>query len=143
MHLIFGGAYQGKLEYALSLEATSKDASKVYNFKTIAECETPMECIEMLEPAKNIPSNCEIINHFERFTYACADNGKDPVEYLKNNLAFFKDKIIIADDVSQGIVPLDQTERAWREINGRALAYLAKEAKQVTRVFCGIPEKIK
>ncbi len=142
MHLIFGGAYQGKLEYALSqLESGGLEA--VYTFKNEDECATPVEALEMLNPAKNISKDCKIINHLERFSYACVNHEQNPIEYLKAHSELIKDRIIIAEDISQGIVPLDQTERAWREANGRMLAYLAGEATCVTRVFCGIAERIK
>lgn len=54
-----------------------------------------------------------------------------------------KDKIIIIDDISQGVVPMDKTLRAWREATGRAMLYLSEEADEVYRVFCGIGQKIK
>ena len=46
-------------------------------------------------------------------------------------------------DMSQGIVPMDKEERAAREMNGRLMIYLAGEADEVVRVFCGIGERIK
>jgi adenosyl cobinamide kinase/adenosyl cobinamide phosphate guanylyltransferase len=33
--------------------------------------------------------------------------------------------------------------RDWREMVGRTLTYLGKEAKEVTRVFCGLPQQLK
>jgi adenosyl cobinamide kinase/adenosyl cobinamide phosphate guanylyltransferase len=58
-----------------------------------------------------------------------------------NNL--LQNKILILDDISQGIVPMDPILRQWREATGRAMLYLSKEAKEVYRVFCGIGEKLK
>ena len=46
-------------------------------------------------------------------------------------------------DISQGVVPVDPLQRAWREACGRALIYLAQEAGEVYRVFCGLPERLK
>lgn len=54
-----------------------------------------------------------------------------------------QDKIVIARDISQGIVPIDSVQRAWREASGRAMMYLAGEAEEVYRVFCGLSEKLK
>ena len=53
------------------------------------------------------------------------------------------DKIIIMDDVSQGVVPIDTDRRAWREDVGRTMLWLAKEADEVHRVFCGLGQRIK
>ena len=50
---------------------------------------------------------------------------------------------LITDDISCGIVPLDDKERAWREASGRLLSFLAKRADTVTRVFCGLPLEVK
>ena len=54
----------------------------------------------------------------------------------------FGDKVIF-DDISCGIVPLDDKERAWREASGRLLSFLAKRADTVTRIFCGLPLEVK
>ena len=55
----------------------------------------------------------------------------------------FKDKIIICDDISEGIVPLKKEDRLWREVTGKLLQEISKEANEVYRVFCGIPMEIK
>ena len=47
------------------------------------------------------------------------------------------------DDVSQGVVPIDTDRRAWREDVGRTMLWLAKEADEVHRVFCGLGQRIK
>ena len=51
--------------------------------------------------------------------------------------------MLISTDVSQGIVPVDAVMRAFREMNGRLMLYLAEEAEQVVRVFCGIGRREK
>ena len=49
----------------------------------------------------------------------------------------------MAADTSQGVVPMDKDVRAAREASGRLLTYLAGEADEVHRVFCGIGKRIK
>lgn len=169
MKLIFGGAYQGKLEYALSLiESDSEKETKVnkdnvklkqsaknnsagantlvYTCPDIRTCASPEECLAALDPAKAISAMKPapvIIDHLERMVYALIDAGRDPVEYVKKNINLLRERIIIIEDISQGVVPIDTKERAWREANGRVMALLAKEAAFVTRVFCGIPQQLK
>ena len=63
--------------------------------------------------------------------------------YIKENINLFKDKIIISDEISSGIVPLKKEDRMWREETGRCLQYLSKESSCVYRVFCGISTIIK
>ena len=38
---------------------------------------------------------------------------------------------------------MDPRERAWRELHGQVLRFLAERAKGVTRIFCGLPEVLK
>ena len=54
-----------------------------------------------------------------------------------------QDKILIVNDISQGIVPMERENRDWREMTGRAMLYISKEADEVYRVFCGLGSKIK
>lgn len=51
--------------------------------------------------------------------------------------------VIISDEVGNGVVPMKQQDRQWREACGRILIALAAEATSVERVICGIPQKIK
>ena len=73
----------------------------------------------------------------------CVKDGIEPRDILCENINMLQDKIVIARDISQGIVPIDSVQRAWREASGRAMMYLAGEAEEVYRVFCGLSEKLK
>lgn len=53
------------------------------------------------------------------------------------------DAVVVANEVGAGVVPVDASERAFREAVGRALCVVARESCQVTRVVCGIPARIK
>ena len=130
MILVFGGAYQGKLEYALDkFDMTAED---VYRCSRDGE----------LDLSKTV------IYGLEEFVYWCTENGAEAKEVLagrftSDELQPYADKIFIANDVSQGLVPMDATDRAFREMMGRTLLYLAKEADEVHRVFCGIGQRLK
>ncbi len=126
MILIFGGAYQGKLEYALkTYRLTEKD---VYH----CDLETMV-----------INFDKKVIDNLERFILACIKEDVSARECLEDNIDKLRDKIVICDDISQGVVPMDKTERAWREMTGRCMTYLGQEAEEVIRVFCGIGSKVK
>ena len=126
MILIFGGAYQGKLDYALgTYNLTAKD---VYH----CDIETMV-----------INFDRKVIYNLERFILACIKEDVSAKECLEDNIEKLRDKIIICDDISQGVVPMDKTERAWREMTGRCMTYLGQEADEVIRVFCGIASKVK
>ena len=130
MILVFGGAYQGKLEYALDkFDMTAED---VYRCSRDGE----------MDLSKTV------IYGLEEFVYWCTENGVEAKEVLagrftSDELQPYADKIFIANDVSQGLVPMDATDRAFREMMGRTLLYLAKEADEVHRVFCGIGQRLK
>lgn len=122
MILIIGGAYQGKTEYA----------KKTYGLQDadIFTCENT-----------DIDPNARAIRHLERFALACVRAGKEPAEVL--NAIDLSDKILICEDISCGVVPMDAVEREWREAVGRMNAMLAAKAARVTRLFCGLPLELK
>lgn len=126
MILIFGGAYQGKLQYALdTYNLSSRD---------VHSCE---------EETMVINFDKRVIYGLEKFVWACLKEDINPVECLEANIEKLEDKIIICCDNSSGVVPMDKLERAWREMNGRSMMYLAERADAVTRVFCGLGEQVK
>ena len=125
MVLIFGGAYQGKLDFAM----------KKFNIKDT----DIFTCTEDSFPY----FSKKIIDRAELFFLKCVKDGIEPRDILCENINMLQDKIVIARDISQGIVPIDSVQRAWREASGRAMMYLAGEAEEVYRVFCGLSEKLK
>ena len=130
MILVFGGAYQGKLEYALDkFDMTAED---VYRCSRDGE----------MDLSKTV------IYGLEEFVYWCTENGWEAKAVLESRFDMdadvpFLDKIFIANDVSQGLVPMNATDRAFREMMGRTLLHLAKEAEEVHRVFCGLGQRLK
>ena len=125
MVLIFGGAYQGKLDFAM----------KKFNIKDT----DIFTCTEDSFP----DFSKKLIDRAELIFLKCVKDGIEPRDILCENINMLQDKIVIARDISQGIVPIDSVQRAWREASGRAMMYLAGEAEEVYRVFCGLSEKLK
>ena len=66
---------------------------------------------------------------------------KEPADVLAG-LAL-SGKILICEDISCGVVPMDAETREWREAVGRMNAALAAQADTVTRIFCGLPLELK
>ena len=124
MILIYGGAYNGKLQYV----------KENYDIKEedIYYCED-----------SNIDFSKKVIYGLHKFTYENSNNEKVSIDYLKENINKLQDKIIICDEINSGIVPINKNERIWREDTGRALQYLSKNANKVVRVFFGIPTVLK
>ena len=126
MVLIYAGAYQGKLDFA----------RKNFGIKDedICYCNSDMESIDFGK---------KVIYGLEKFIYGYEKRGQSADEYIKAQLPLMKKKIIICEDISRGLVPMDKLERAWRETNGRVVNAVAAEADEVYTVFCGIESRIK
>lgn len=125
MELIIGGAFQGKTAFVKENFGISDE--------DILVCEKESET--------NFDKKC--ITHLERFSYWCVEHGFEPSEYFYEHAENISDKIIVCDDISCGVVPINKTERAWREANGRLLIKLSKDSEHVTRVFCGLSQRLK
>lgn len=115
MVLIIGGAFQGKLSYAL----------KTYGL-------TESDVCDLAESGPLPGFRC--YRHLE----ALSRRG-DVTPYLP----LFENAVVIARQVNGGIVPMDGADRAWRECYGVLLQQLAQKAERVTRVFCGLSEELK
>ena len=114
MILIFGGAFQGKLDYA----------RKHWNFNE--------DDIFYCDDSLAIDLSKKVIYGLEKFCFACVCEDADAKGILKMYDEPLTDKIII-----------DTDRRAWREDVGRTMLWLAKEADEVHRVFCGLGQRIK
>ena len=122
MHLILGGASQGKTEYAKKLYALS-DAD-------VFVC-----------AGTEIPADARAVCHLECFVRACTERGLDALKAW--DALEFVPEIVICDEIACGVVPINAVDRLWREETGKLLRALAARAEKVTRVFCGLPLELK
>jgi adenosyl cobinamide kinase/adenosyl cobinamide phosphate guanylyltransferase len=125
MTLIFGGAYQGKLAYALErFNLTESDVSR---------CDSD---------EINMPAN-RIIYEVDKWILALVKKEADVEEAVRQFIVANKDAVIICSDISCGVVPTDPVLRKWREAVGKTLAALSHNSDEVIRLFCGIQTRIK
>ena len=124
MTLVIGGAYQGKLECVM----------EKHQGKSVCQC-------DLDNPEMDL--SADVINSLHLMMLAQIRAGVDSLTYINDKLPEMKDKIIICDDISCGVVPVDPETRQWRETAGRCLALLSKNADEVIRIFCGIESRIK
>lgn len=68
---------------------------------------------------------------------------RDLEDYQDLLPALLKKEVIICNEVGCGVIPMEESERNWRETVGRACCDLAKSAQSVIRVQCGIGTIIK
>jgi len=121
MKVIIGGAYQGKLEYAVN------------NFGIL-----PEEVCDLRTEKPDPHKTC--FYHMEAYVLRCLQNHQDPAEIIK---LIPDNAVVISDDISCGIVPMDPMHRACREAAGRLMNTLCTQADSVTRIFCGLPLVLK
>ena len=126
MILVFGGAYQGKLNYAM--ERFKAAEADVYR------CDDNNACM---------PKNKKIIYEIDKWILALVKTDADIEEAVQQFIDANQDAIVICNDISCGIVPVDPVLRKWREAAGRSLAALSRVSDETIRLFCGIPARIK
>ena len=128
--LIIGGAYQGKLTYAV--QRLGFNAAAVLDLAA---------------------AQCPVYIHFEALTQKIAAEYADLDAAVKRldddflaplfTLSEKKRTALIAREIGCGVVPLSEKDRLWRELHGAALAKAAAKADSVIRLFCGLPERLK
>ena len=126
MKLIIGGAYQGKREFA----------KKKYGF-------ADADVFDCAEHDGGIDFDAPCVCALEEYVRRAVKNGADATAHLKSHRGEWANTVFICGDISSGIVPMGADNRLWREETGRICSYLASEADEVYRVFCGIGMRIK
>lgn len=119
MEFVLGGAYQGKLEYAMEKHQISE--------------EMVCFCDENTRPEQF--KRC--VYGLEHYLLGCLRRGEEP------KLDFAEQSVVIMTDLFCGLVPVEEERRAWRELCGHAAAKIARDAAEVTRVFCGLTQSLK
>ena len=120
MILIIGGAWQGKLDFAKeSFGVTDKDVHTC----TAGEIDFSKRCIYKIEEVTGSYPN--------------------PIGYFQEHKDEWQNSILICEDIFCGVVPMGAENRAWRQNTGRLVQYLSKEADQVSRIFCGLEQRLK
>ena len=127
MKLVIGGYAQGKLNYVL--QKYKLQICKIY------DGEVPK--------GKEKEEGMVVINHFHNWVKEKIANEACPEEEILGFIEKNENCVIISDEIGNGIVPMEVSEREYRERTGRLLVELAKKAEEVERVLCGIGQKIK
>ena len=126
MVLIFGGAYQGKLEYAQT------------RFRLLQD-----DVIVCTEENIVCPEGKKIVYDVDRWILALIKEERNISEEVERFLSKNYESIVICNDISCGVVPIDPLLRKWREEVGRLLGLLAQQSAEVIRLYCGIPTILK
>lgn len=135
MHVILGGAHNGKRAYV---------EREILKF----------EKIDVLYFDGALPSNelqplgkCIIISQFEKILEPFLNEPEQIIaqeifSQIKQ-LEKYNNVYCICTDTSRGVVPLEKDARQLRDTCGRLYQLLCAHAKTVTRIWYGIPQHLK
>ena len=124
INIITGGAYQGKRDFAREYFGINNMLDgKICAYDEIFK------------------AGC--IFNFHMLIKRLIDENIDCIEFTKRIINENNDIVIITDEIGCGIIPLERSERIWRENAGKCGCMIAAESEKVIRIFCGIPDIIK
>lgn len=127
MILIFGGAFNGKLEYAINnLNITRNEFINGKNSN-----------INDIKNAKGIYNLHLLIKNMVN------EGIQDISEKIYNKVISSNVEVIISDEIGMGIIPIEKSDRILREENGKLLCKLNEISEKTIRVIYGIPQIIK
>lgn len=131
MILVIGGRSQGKSAYA---HENYKDASVFIDglqdiIKGWIVC-LPENYAESLKKT----GTADDMSEADILSSAFIDNVMSDIP---------EDAVVICDEVGCGIVPIERSERLYRDVVGHVCCYAASHAESVIRVSCGIGTRIK
>ncbi|MBB5179491.1 adenosyl cobinamide kinase/adenosyl cobinamide phosphate guanylyltransferase [Planomicrobium koreense] len=128
MHIVFGGAFNGKRQFVRGLPGCREAA-----------------WFEGELPRDSIPG--AVVAGLELWVKRQLENGTDERELnrlVQDAIAHQRPRQIwILTDINRGIVPADPLERELRDVLGRLYQQLFLQAASVTRIWYGIPETLK
>lgn len=167
MILITGGAWQGKREYAYGLMDTDSDKKLIIQGdRCSAEDMKRVQIVDQLHLWIKRKME-ELMPQAGRRGLAAgmgqsfdevSDDGWDERVFDQQEMLLTQEKIwqelmevvsenpdviFIVNELGCGVIPMDVHDRRCRELVGRTCCDLAKEAKEVHRVVCGVGEILK
>lgn len=126
MIMITGGAYQGKTEYAKQRFGFSDD-----EILSGGSCK-----LDAVFAAK-------CVTEYHLLIKRLLERNTDVTEFSRRLCRENSGAVIIINEIGGGIIPIEKSERIWREETGRAGCIIAENSREVIRLVCGIPVKIK
>lgn len=144
MHVITGGAYNGKWHfvkefYHLTDEADFIKYSGYNNDKLpvdLLQIQTKYLIIQHLEMyvKKFFENDASLPSQTEAFVLNCLNwQERNPYSTL----------ILVGDDISKGVVPTDKKEREWRDQTGLLYQRLVQASDRFDMIWYGINKQLK
>lgn len=126
MIMITGGSFQGKRDCLKRLYGFSDG-----DILNGAECSF-----------NEVFTASAVADYHELVRRLIAENT-DAVKFTEKLCRENPNMTVIINEIGCGIIPIEKSERIYREEVGRAGCIIAAHSGTVLRVFCGIPQAIK
>ncbi len=123
MMLIIGGSYEGKTEYAEAIGMSDICDGETADFEKIKK----HKCVK----------------NYQMLVKRQLEAGLDPLIEAEKLFDECPDIVIISTEIGCGIVPIEKSERIWRETVGKVCCFIAAKSEKVIRISCGIASVIK
>ena len=128
MHIIFGGAFNGKRQYVKEQLA---ERAVSWHEGSLPEAGEEIAVIAGLE-------------HWVKKQLKQSSTEEQIMAQVKKTVSQKKrHQIWVLTDMNRGIVPADALERQLRDVIGRIYQYLFAQAEHISRIWYGIPQTIK
>lgn len=149
MKLIIGGAYQGKLAYAKReyqvtegwLDGRTCSLEEIFSCKGICYFHEYVKRMMCGEKNSSEGGQDLLWLHLQKEELSGLERqARGFAEMLcwKN-----PDILIVSNELGYGVVPMEKTDRLWREATGRICTEIAARADEVVRVVCGVGQRLK
>ena len=126
MIMVTGGAFQGK---------------KNFTTKRFDLQETDILNGENCDFKKVFSAKC--VTDYHLLVKRLIDKNADPLEFTEKLCKTNPKIIVIINEIGCGIIPIEKSDRIWREQTGRAGCIISENSSAVIRICCGIPTIIK
>lgn len=149
MKLIIGGAYQGKLAYAKKQYHVTEGwlDGQTCGMSEILSCRGIYHFHEYVRRMMQADLNGQDMEE-NIFEMRIQTGSLSSLEQQAENFAGLLERenpniLIVSNELGYGVVPMEKSDRLWREVTGRICTSLAKRADEVVRVVCGVGQHLK
>lgn len=133
MHIIFGGAFNGKQQFVKNLCNKQAKRTHFYSGEVPIEIYTKQDIV--------------VIQQLEQLLLPLEHLGEIQAATTIAEQLFQLDQktqlICICTDMSRGVVPIDKTQRFLRDATGRLYQQLFEQSESITRIWYGLAENLK
>ncbi|MCC8045386.1 MAG: bifunctional adenosylcobinamide kinase/adenosylcobinamide-phosphate guanylyltransferase [Clostridiales bacterium] len=153
MILVIGGAYQGKLDFAIKTYGITDGwiDGRDCEFSQITSCRGIHHFHDYIKRMTVTPDSAVAVRNAGNSESAGWNFGRADLTTLEGMADQFAcwlfganpELVIVSNELGYGIVPMEKQDRLWREAVGRVCTSLAARSDEVVRVVCGIGSWLK